>query len=609
MRLQRMVWTVPQAVDVKLCYRKRDSQGKLLHKKEQQITKMRLGKGECVSFDTYFNAFSIGKWRKYTKCTRYFVAVQGQGSFRYQLYGAVMGENGMECRCMDEREILLEEGKSVILDIPDTECRLCYPVFAGLQDDGMLSCVEYHGENPEGARDIYLAMDICTFKREPYLKRNLDMLQSEIIQNQDSLLFDRMEIFVSDNAGTLGKEMDGYAHVHITPNENVGGVGGFTRGMLEAMEFKGREAFTHVLIMDDDVVIEPSALEKTYSLLANLKENYYNATIGGGLLRENTPDVQFESGASWNRGKIIANHHHRNLVSFAEVVANETEEKVEYTGWWYTAVPMEEIRKRGLPIPLFIHRDDIEYGLRVGAGNFILLNGIAVWHEAFENKMPGATEYYDLRNLAIVNCIHYPDYTGRELKRFLTKWVTANIVRYRYEYVAMNLKGIEDFLKGIDWLKEQDGQALHRQILKMNYRGKKAEEYIGYRGITAEDIRWERLEQVHDRAIGKAERIGKILSMNGYLFPAKGILVARPHNNLYDLFRIGEVLYVDAAGNAVLLKRDRKKAGECFRRLNRMLKRIDCLFDEAKDGYRNRYQELTDIKFWKKYLKMSEEKI
>lgn len=57
---------------------------------------------------------------------------------------------------------------------------------------------------------------------------------------------------------------------------------GFARGMLGAMQDKNA---THVLLMDDDVEVKPSALEKTYTLLSLLKEEYADRMVGGGVLR------------------------------------------------------------------------------------------------------------------------------------------------------------------------------------------------------------------------------------------------------------------------------------------------------------------------------------
>ena len=56
-------------------------------------------------------------------------------------------------------------------------------------------------------------------------------------------------------------------------------------------------------------------------------------------------------------------------------------------------------------MPFFIHGDDIEYGLRLNH-SFILLNGIGVWHESFENKYQPVNIYYDTRNYLIINTLY-----------------------------------------------------------------------------------------------------------------------------------------------------------------------------------------------------------
>lgn len=602
MKLQQVVWRVSPVTDITLYYRKRDLNGSIAEASNEDF--LILKQGETVSFDTYFHSFSLKKWKHYTNLTQFTITIKGQGTLQCRLYGVWRTALGTEQRLLVEQQISLQISEIYSLIIPETDCDVCYLVFESMEGESILQTIAYNGEPELNQQEVYLAIDICTFKREPYVKRNIQLLQSTILDNPDSVLYNKAEVFISDNADSLGDMFANYEHVHVNPNENVGGVGGFTRGMIEAMEYPSAHPFTHILIMDDDAVIEPMSIERTYALLVNLKPEYRNATIGGSLLRENTPYVQFESGAAWNRGNIKAHHHHYDLRNFDRVVANEQEEATEYTGWWYTAIPVCQIQKAGLPLPLFIHRDDIEYGIRAGKENFILLNGISVWHEAFENKMPGATEYYDLRNMAIINCIHYADYSKKELRYFLKKWVISNIVRYRYDYVDMNIRGIRDFCKGIDWLKAQDGQELHQSIMKMNYKAKPAAEYIGYCGIQKEDIQWDNLEQVEDRKVGTLERLCKMVTFNGAIFPAKGIKVVRPHNNLYDIFRAKEVIYVDSAGNGLLLKRDNKKAKECFRKLNAALKDLDEKFDQAKQEYAERYMELTSIEFWKQYLKM-----
>lgn len=68
---------------------------------------------------------------------------------------------------------------------------------------------------------------------------------------------------------------------------------------------------------------------------------------------------------------------------------------------------MSVIRKDNLPWPSYFHMDDMEYDIR-NCKKMILLNGICVWHEPFENKPSSYTQYYDTRNIIITHFIHYP---------------------------------------------------------------------------------------------------------------------------------------------------------------------------------------------------------
>ena len=56
-------------------------------------------------------------------------------------------------------------------------------------------------------------------------------------------------MFVVDNGRTLDAEGLSDDLITVIPNENVGGAGGFARGMIAALE--SDEDFTHVLLMDD----------------------------------------------------------------------------------------------------------------------------------------------------------------------------------------------------------------------------------------------------------------------------------------------------------------------------------------------------------------------
>ena len=52
--------------------------------------------------------------------------------------------------------------------------------------------------------------------------------------------------------------------IDIIQNMNAGGAGGFTRGMIEIMNRKEKEGYSHVLLMDDDAIIQPDLLVRLY---------------------------------------------------------------------------------------------------------------------------------------------------------------------------------------------------------------------------------------------------------------------------------------------------------------------------------------------------------
>ena len=91
-------------------------------------------------------------------------------------------------------------------------------------------------------------------------------------------------------------------------------------------------------------------------------------------------------------------------------------------------------------------------------------------------NLPGFLEYYDIRNLAITNAIHNPQYTAKEFKKMLFIQVSSNIGKYRYKYVDLNLKGAVDFLRGFKWFYNADTLKLHGELAKYNYQAQPSRE-------------------------------------------------------------------------------------------------------------------------------------
>ena len=602
MDIKKILLPVEPEVDEKLYYRRDDkvsvmTNGGLKFQLDGQ-----------VDFDTYFNSFSTGKWKKYTVVENVQIALVIKGVFSVELVHQFLENKVIQTEVISSTEVSSNELGQFVFDFGKNRSEGIYFFKChALAEESEIHEGRYLSDKLLSINlNINIMVDICTFKREEFVYRNLSLLKRDILENPDSALYRHLYVHVSDNAKTLDPTIADGNIIKITPNRNVGGVGGFTRGIIEAMSRSKERDISHVLLMDDDAMIEPACLETTYTFLTVLKEEYKDYTMGGSIIQLDKSYLQFEEGAQWNVGNIKALKHKVDLRDMMNLLKNEDEsEKVEYTGWWYCCIPLSVINKENLPLPVFIHRDDVEYGLRTGKG-FIYLNGVGVWHEAFENKIPGPLEYYDIRNHCIVNAIHYPEYGAKDFKKMLFKWASGNILRYRYQYMEMNLRGVEDFLKGIDWFLKHEAEPLHQEISKMNYKAQPKENYIKQKGLQEAEFEWERLLKPDNIIIPRWKKILQMLCLNGNIFPAKKnkVLITSPYCTFLKLFRIKEVIFVDAAGNSILTERSFRRMVQSYRNVFKMMRRIDKEYDKAKKTYHDRYRELTNIDFWRKYLEM-----
>lgn len=551
-----------------------------------------------IKFNTYFNSFSAKKWREYTDVDSIGVNIILDGMAKIKLVSESLYENKIEKKVLEEvvyegnskKETVFE---SVSLFIGDS----FYLEIESISEEITLIGYEFFSNyDVKKLNPIQIALVTCTYHREKYIEKNIQQLEKEVIQNFHSILRGHIDLYIVDNGKSLDVKEKSY--LKIFPNKNLGGVGGFTRGILEVIH--STMGYSHILLMDDDVVVETTALERTYSFLRFVKPEYQDYTIAGALLRADNPSIQFESGAAWNRGKIQSMGNQFNLLDETALIQNERKKEIEYAGWWFSCIPVKQIKKVGLPLPLFIHRDDIEYGLRM-KNKFITLNGIGVWHEAYESKMPGTMEYYDLRNMAIVNCIHYDDYSALELIQFLFKWVSGNIVRYRYQYVNLNLLGIQDFCQGFEWFSNLDAQEYHKQLGTLNYKLKRKEEFYGYKGLKEADFN---LSNRLKKEETKKKKLWKIFTGNGMLFLSikDKPVILKPYSSPYELYRRKEVIYVDNDGMGLHVEKSLKQFLKSYLLLGKVAIIVLLSFKKIKVDYQRNYKKLIKEKYWKEYL-------
>jgi len=555
-------------------------------------------KGGRAWFDTYFNGFSIDKWRKYTVLTNLSLVLRLAGKFRVRLcceekvfdniFGTVLVEKIVEAR----------EGEELLFEFPEGSGKgMCYFELEALGDGCVLYGGSYLSDLPgEKQRDVTIGIGICTFRREAYVEKNLEILRKGILENPDSPMYGHLEVFVSDNGKTLDVDRLQTEQIRIFPNRNLGGAGGFTRDLIEMNRARTKRPITHALLMDDDVVIEPEAIVKTWTLLTLLKEEYVDAFIGGAMLRLDQPSIQMESGAVWNGGMLDSLKSGLDLRYLSCCLYNEHEETTEFNAWWYCCFPLKVAREDNLPLPIFIRGDDLEYGLR-NMKTLILMNGICVWHEPFEYKYSSFLEYYIIRNQLIDNAFHCPWYGAKQLKKAAMTHCKQEIMFYRYKNVDLYIRGIEDFLRGPQWLMKQDGEALHKDIMASGYRAVELKELdMPFHYPTLD-----RNIQLQDT---KKARIKRILTLNGLLLPARGETIV-PVASLRSVmfYRKKRVMHYDVSSRkAFLTAKSNKEAWRCIFKTLKINRQISRRLAQAQKAYREEGQKLRTLEFWKTYL-------
>jgi len=548
-----------------------------------------------ISFHSYFNSFSIGKWKKYTVLEDLFINFTFKGRFTVTIIARDLKNNLVYEKSLNSFVLASDETETIELNVPELNHDLIFFKVKALENNGVFFQGCYCSKVPEEkAIPTDICAVICTYNREEYIKTNIDILTKYILENQHSSLQNHLFVYIIDNGRNLDKSRYENPHIKVFYNKNTGAAGGFTRGLIESME--DQRPFSHVLFLDDDTNIEPTSLERTYNFLRLRKESYKDLFVGGSMLNKLKSAILEESGASWNGGNLISYKKGLDLTSGYDVLYNETEEPYEYTAWWYCCLPLSVVQKNGLLMPLFLRGDDIEYGLR-NIRHLVLLNGICIWHEPFDTKYASFLNYYIFRNLLICNAIHYPKKGRWFFLKLIYKELFKATLFYKYKEAELILDGVADYFKGIDWLKMQDPEELHQKISQKGYKPEPLENY----DLSLLDS-FSKVCSNKKRAI--FSKIYRITSLNGFFLKAKYNRIAylsdiRPS----DFFRAKMVMIYDIKTLKTIMT---KKSYRAFFRIIRRTIQITIItllkYKKTKCEYRNRQGEITNIQFWKEYL-------
>ena len=553
---------------------------------------------ESICFDGYFNVLSCAKWNRYTKIKKLCLVVEGEGRFETILYSE-RGELG--------RTSSQEDG-TFVLELPASDMQdFLWFAFRPCSKDARLLSAAYMTEQAP-LRPIRLAADICTFRREAYVRRNLEILRTELLENESSPLYQKMDIFLVDNGCTLQKEEVEQEHVRLFPNKNAGGSGGFTRGILEILKRKKKNGYTHIIFLDDDAVLLPDTFIRCFALLSFLKEEFTGSCIAGALLDEEVPYMQQEAGAYYRGGVPVAARTGVDLRDRATVFDNEKLENVDYAGWWCACFPLSFVRPDNLPLPFFLHFDDMEYGLR-NAREIIYLNGICVWHAAPQKRRPQTNIFYHIRNRMVTDAIRGTDHSLKKILLYCLNEITYNTLRYQYGAADMVLQAVKDFAGGPKRFGAIDPEARNNQIRSL------ADPYLKPDELTDNDAVQEQIRNYCVKTVDTEWRrplISKkkyILTLNGWLLPARKenpeqvVCCDIFQPDMRELYRAERALLIDPyAGKGAWVEKNWFGALHSLFCMVQVCWILLTRYRQSAAQFRQKRQYLMSSRFWMDYL-------
>lgn len=455
-------------------------------------TSVRILPGGHTSFCTFFNAFPAAYWRRWTRVetVRFQAEVSGRGCLR------LFRSTGRGLIYQVSDGIVCDGRKAVRVDIPmsglmdggyfwfDAEAE--GEAAAGGNGDAVkaeIAAGQEVGEEPasglglrvSGAswsvpasdrtqaiaahHETTFSIAITTFNRAPYCMRQLKTLAGAEALRQ------RLDaIYCVDQGTDLVRDQEDFASVSADLGEslvylrqgNLGGSGGFSRGMYETVK-AGRSDY--VLILDDDAISEPESILRAVQF-----EDYAIKPLltGGAMFHLDNRTTLYTQGERlnprtiWNAPSLGLDYN----FDFAVRTLRDTPERhqrvdSDYNGWWMCLIPVSIIKEIGLSQPFFLKFDDVEFCMRARRHGYptVCLPGVAVWHQAWHDKDPtrGWDEYYIQRNRWLAALLISPD-KPVDMAMVNLRWDTSVGLRFLYSAMRLHTLGLADILRGPEYI-------------------------------------------------------------------------------------------------------------------------------------------------------------
>ena len=573
-------------------------------------------------FSTYFNSLSVRKLKQFTKAKSFTLHLELKGAACevQQTMGDAFAHDPIEVEGVHRGLSASRQWQSVDMPLTITDDMVIVGFIIRTEGSVDIRNSYYELEIDGDLNDVELVLSTTTFKKEAFIERNIGLVKEQIVESADPIA-KHFHMYVMDNGRTLDAEKLTSDRITVIPNDNVGGAGGFTRGMITAMEQDPKA--TNILLMDDDVAVSPESIKRTYNLLRILKEEHREDMVSGAMLNYEVGEDQWEDiGNLTPQGTFAGCKPGMRLTLFEDLIYNEmfTPTKWQrnnmYAAWWYCCIPISVIEKNGLPLPVFVRCDDAEYGIRCKTG-FITMNSLCVWHMSFFERYNAAVERYQTtRNtmIAQATCGMAPD---ADFMKELHNNIRLELKKFGYANAELCLDAFEDFLKGPEFIKkpgqsEKSFMVANRnkeQLVDFETLQSRADQDPELAGFSIKNVDRQLIDGDKSRSL--AERLEDLITDNNQRYIKKdgaGYAVIPLQGWLYPAGAIRgkhKLVVLDWYNRKGTIRtKDVQRYQKIKKRYMRDLKYYKANINRLRKEYAAARVELTSVEYWKNYLKM-----
>lgn len=409
--------------------------------------------GAGASFETWFNVFDSATWARTTDVDQLQFLLAGEGRFELSLWIRTEKDGTL---CSMRREVTL--GRVPVITHGLSPQVAPGTVWFSLRalTPGRIDRAEWQTSTPPG-NAVSLALCVTTFHREQAVERTIERIRTRLGDDPE------LRLVVVDNGRSLPCRSERDGRIRVLHNPNLGGSGGFARGLIEARA----AGATHCLFMDDDVSLHLDSVLRARAFLAHATDP--GSAVSGAMIDAARPWYLWENGATYRQfcRPLEMGRDLRDPDDIHELIESSAKAPPAhfYGGWWFFAFPLARVEH--LPFPFFVRGDDVSFSL---ANRFspVTLPGVASFQENFTDKESPLTWYLDLRS-HLAHQLSLPRFARGSAAACLKiiAWFTMRcLVRMHYDSLAALALAVEDVLDGPSHFAAQGDLAKRRAQIK-----------------------------------------------------------------------------------------------------------------------------------------------